>query len=210
MTADPTNQPGRAAREEVAGVVDLFGALTREELHRALSELAFKRRTEVDESAVEDVIDDAVREYALVPLEADGNVVADGIEDADRDGGGRADRDEDRSTDRDESGPGTGDETLLIAGPAVFPVLPPKADDLPYILDVPDREIDRKVAGEHVERRVIDDVDAAIGDGDRARLESLLEVTYDLESWAPVEVGDVRDRIADAMEGTSDAATDEE
>lgn len=184
MTSDPANGESRAAREEVVGIVDLFGALTREELRRALSELAFKRGSEVDESAVAAAIDRAVHEYALVPLEVDGDAV---------------------------DGEGTDPEagTVLIAGPAAFPVLPPKADDLPYILDVPDREIDREAAGEHVERQLVDDVDAAIEGGNPGRLETLLEVTYDLESWAPIEVGDVRDRIADAMEGTNDEAVDD-
>lgn len=48
--------------DEVAGVVDLFGALTREEATTALSELAYRRGEEVPE----DVIDDALAAFALV------------------------------------------------------------------------------------------------------------------------------------------------
>ena len=46
--------PSVAARDDLAGVVDLFEWLTREELSRALSELAFKQRAEVDDEAIAD------------------------------------------------------------------------------------------------------------------------------------------------------------
>ena len=57
--------------DDLAGVVDLFGALTREELRRALSELAFKRGEEVDDADAR--IDDALASYHLI-----------GVDDADR------------------------------------------------------------------------------------------------------------------------------
>jgi hypothetical protein len=56
MTLDP---------DELAGVVDLFGALTRAELDRALEEYAYRRDESVDEAAVED----ALAAYALVAYE---------------------------------------------------------------------------------------------------------------------------------------------
>jgi len=59
--------PSVAARDDLAGVVDLFEWLTRAELSRALSELAFKQRSEVDDEAIAAAIDVAVAEYALVP-----------------------------------------------------------------------------------------------------------------------------------------------
>jgi len=59
--------PSVAAQDDLAGIVDLFEWLTRAELSRALSELAFKQRTEVDEDAIAAAIDVAVAEYALVP-----------------------------------------------------------------------------------------------------------------------------------------------
>lgn len=62
--------------DDLAGVVDLFGALTREELGRALSELAFKRGEEVED--VDAAIDDALASYHLVAVEAgDGDVEED-------------------------------------------------------------------------------------------------------------------------------------
>lgn len=60
--------------DELAGIVDTFGALDRAELERACSETAFRRGEEFDEAAVENAIDDAVASYALV--EHDGRLVA--------------------------------------------------------------------------------------------------------------------------------------
>jgi len=53
--------------DDLAGVVDLFGALTRSELGRALSELAFKRGEEI--ANVEALIDDALDSYHLVEVD---------------------------------------------------------------------------------------------------------------------------------------------
>lgn len=55
--------------DELAGVVDLFGALTRSELTAALGELAFKQGQDVDESALRSAIEAAVAAYALVEYE---------------------------------------------------------------------------------------------------------------------------------------------
>lgn len=189
MTPDPIDEDGRAAREEVAGIVDLFGALTRSELRRALSELAFKRGTEIDDGTVAATIDRAIREYVLVDVTESMDAIA-----RDGSGGPDADTSSDGNVDADHG-------TLLLAGPTAFPVLPPNAEDLPYILDVPDRGIDRSRAGKHVKRRLNEEVEAAIAAGRNARLETLLEVTYDLETWAPVEVDDVRERIEKAIDG---------
>lgn len=61
--------------DEVAGIVDLFGALTREELETALSELAYRR----GEERSADAVDDAVAAFALVEFEHEGDrVVAPG------------------------------------------------------------------------------------------------------------------------------------
>lgn len=51
--------------DETAGIVDLFGALSRADAERALSELAYRRGEEPPEAA----IDDAVEAFALVELE---------------------------------------------------------------------------------------------------------------------------------------------
>lgn len=129
----------------LAGIVELFGALTREELAEVRSELAFRQgREEPDPAAVEA----ALEAYALVEHEG-----------------------------------------LLVAGPAAFPTLPPEATDLPYIVDVPDREIDREELGERVHEELLA---AADDEGDSG---ALRELSYDLEAWAPVDASDVRARL---------------
>jgi hypothetical protein len=130
--------------DELAGIVDLFGALSREELAEARSELAFRQgREDPDPAAVEA----ALEEYALVEHEG-----------------------------------------LFVAGPAAFPTLPPEASDLPYIVEVPEREVDREELGEHV----LDRLRAAVGEEDPERVR---ELSYDLEAWAPVDASEVRERL---------------
>ncbi|WP_281193545.1 hypothetical protein [Halorubrum sp. F4] len=169
--------PSVTARDDLAGVVDLFGWLTREELSRAVSELAFKRRAEADTDAIDDAIDVAVAEYALVPAP----VEAVSIE-------------------------GTGDELgedddPLAVGPAAFPSLPEGAADLPHILDVPDRTVDRETLSGAVHDRLSSDAVAAITEEDAERLEVLVDVTYDVETWAPVDASAIRERILAELDG---------
>jgi hypothetical protein len=59
--------------DEVAGVVDLFGALSREEAATALSELAYRRGS--GEEPPEDALEDALAAFALVELDGDGERV---------------------------------------------------------------------------------------------------------------------------------------
>lgn len=56
--------------DDLAGVVDSFGALTRDELRDALAELAFKQGDDADSGAFEDLIDEAIDEYQLIRLDA--------------------------------------------------------------------------------------------------------------------------------------------
>lgn len=151
--------------DELAGVVDLFGALTREELERALDELAFKRGEATDADAVGDAVDAAIADYYLAV--------------ADREGEGA---------------------TLLAPGPVAFPTLPEGAEDLPHILDIPDREVDRSSLVETAERRLRADAARAVDDGDADRIERLVDVSYDLETWGSTDVSDVRSRLDDAVE----------
>lgn len=163
--------PSVAARDDLAGVVDLFDWLTREELSRAVSELAFKRRAEADTAAIDDAIDVAVAEYALVPAPSDAVAT-------------------------EEAADGLGeDANPLAVGPAAFPSLPEGAEDLPHILDVPDRDVDREALSEAALERLSADAVAAITGGDAERLEVLADVTYDIEAWAPVDAGPIRERI---------------
>jgi len=147
--------------DELAGVVDVFGALTRAELLDGLSELAFKRGEEITDA--EGRIDDAVASYHLVTVERDG-------------------------------------ERLLAAGPAAFPELPEGATDLPHILDVPERSVDRERLAAAVEDRFREESTVAIRSDDAAFVERLLDVSYDLEAWGPIDVSGARDRLAEAVE----------
>jgi hypothetical protein len=164
--------------DELAGVVDLFGALTRAELDRARAELAYRRgedppatpaHPDADGAAAspstgsgDGPVDRAVAEYYLVAYDRDGR-------------------------------------EFLTVGPVAFPTLPPEAEDLPHILDVEARNVDRAALGEAVERRLRADAARAVADGDAERVAHLLDVTYDLEAWAPVDVAAVRDRLDAAL-----------
>jgi hypothetical protein len=177
--------PSVAARDDLAGVVDLFGWLTRAELSHALSELAYKKRAEVDEAAIAAAIDVAVAEYALVPAPPETLSEAADAPTA--------------VTDPDD---GLDDERLALAvGPAAFPSLPDGSGDLPHILDVPDRDVDREGLSEAVLARLSTDAVSAITASDVDRLEVLADVTYDIEAWAPVDAGRIRDRIVAELDG---------
>lgn len=148
--------------DELAGVVDLFGALTPAELAEALAELTYRQDGEYDPNAFEADIEAAVASYHLVAL--DGETL------------------------------GTGERTL-VAGPGAFPALPPGAEDLTHILDIEPREVDRTTAGEATLGRFREDAAAAVESGDPARVERLVDVSYELEAWADVDLSAERDHL---------------
>lgn len=163
-------------RDELAGVVDLFGGLTRDELADALVELAFKRGQDVNEDAVEATIEDAIHDYYLVEV-PEHYVLDDAVE----------------SDDPDDV------DHILVPGPVAFPALPEGAEDLPHILDASRRDLDRDVLGAAIVNQLRGEVDDA--DGERAR--DLIDVTYDAEAWASVDLGDVRDTLESRVDGGS-------
>jgi hypothetical protein len=57
--------------DELAGVADLFGGLTRAELGRGLAELAYKGGEDVKPAAFDDDIDAALASYHLVAVDPD-------------------------------------------------------------------------------------------------------------------------------------------
>jgi hypothetical protein len=177
--------------DELAGVVDLFGALTRQELTTALTELAFKRGQEPDEDAVVTTIEDASEAYALVPV--DPGSLDDGVIDE-----GQS---ETRTVhDSPCEGEGVNGEQFLVPGPTAFPSLPPAAEDLPHIMDVPRRTIDREAVGEVVLSQLEAAAERAREEEDPDRAEQLLDVSYDLEAWAPVEADGVRQKLDELLE----------
>ncbi|ELY37256.1 DUF7109 family protein [Natronorubrum tibetense] len=157
-----------ATADELAGVVDLFGGLTRPELEQALSEAAFRADGQsVDESALEAAIDDALETFALVEYE--------------------------RRVD-DERQP------LLVAGPTAFPSVPEHAEDVPHILDIDRRRLDRDALGEQVYEQFVDAVETAVDAEEGDQLRQLLDVSYDVEAWAPVDLASERDRLEASLE----------
>ena len=142
--------------DELAGIADLFGALPRPALERAIEEVAFRAGDEVSAATVEAWIDEAESEYALVAVDLDG-------------------------------------DSHLAPGPTAFPELPDAANDLPHILDV-DRQSVPPEAIETAVRRRLASAAANIEDPDRAS--ALIDVTYDAEAWAGLDLADVRERLA--------------
>lgn len=147
--------------DTIAGVVDLFGALTEDELRTALAELAYKRGDGFEPERFEQDIADACESYHLV-----------------------------RVTDRQPP--------FLVPGPVAFPTVPEGGTDLVHILDVETRDLDRSVSSTAAVERFDGDVRRALEENDRQRLEDLLDVSYELEAWASVDLSDERDRLEEA------------
>ncbi|WP_336325555.1 DUF7109 family protein [Halovenus sp. HT40] len=147
--------------DDLAGVVDSFGALTRGELRDALAELAFKQGEDADSGTFEDLIDEAIDGYQLISL------------------------------DTTESGR----DPLLVVGPSAFPTRPEGTQDLRHILDIGEREIDRERAGEAAMERLREEAALAIEMGNTAEIERLIDVSYDIEAWAPVTLDEIRSHL---------------
>jgi hypothetical protein len=157
----------RLTGDELAGVVDLFGALPPTTLEQGVRELAFRRGQEFDAEAHATAVEAAVDGYRLV-----------------------------RVTKTTES-----EEPLLTPGPTAFPELPEGAEDLPHILEAEQRNLDRGTVGTAAEQRLRAEAARAVANGEHDRVTTLLDVSYDLEAWAPVEIGDIRDRLDAALAG---------
>lgn len=84
-------------------------------------------------------------------------------------------------------------------GPAALPRLPDHGADLPHMLDLAPREIDREAVGRAVEERLRHDAAEAVAAGDSDRLRDLLDVAYEVDAWG-VDTADLRDRIAAALD----------
>lgn len=201
--ARPDGDPGRQyegppdapfdmdiSADELAGVVDLFGALAREDLRRACVELAFKNGEDRDPGEFDGAIERAVESYHLVAVPT-GEQAGDG-----GDGNGEA-----SGTD-DGVGVATGGGGVLVPGPAAFPELPEGATDLVHILDADERAVDREVVSRTAERRFRSEAAAAVEAGDGEAIRRLLDVSYELEAWGAVDLGETRARLDRALEGT--------
>lgn len=160
--------------DELAGIVDGFGGLTRDELATAAADLAARAGDAFDRDALLEAIDEALGAYYLLEVDAGAVAIA-------GDGGG-------------PEGP------LLVPGPAALPALPEGGEDLPHLLDVETRAIDREAAAEQVEGRLRADAAAAIDAADAERAERLLDACYEVEAWGPVDLADARAGLAELLE----------
>lgn len=162
------------SRDELAGIVDLFGALTRAELQDAAAELAFKRDGAFEPEAFAADVEVAIRSYHLVEAPSAAVTVPkpDAAEDPD----------------------------WLVPGPIAFPELPDDASDLPHILDVDDRAVDRPAVARAAEERFRADAASAVDAGDPERLAELRDVSYELETWGSVDLSTLRSGLDSADE----------
>ncbi|MFB6126402.1 MAG: hypothetical protein ABEJ79_03770 [Halolamina sp.] len=176
--ADP---PWHLTDDEVAGIVDAFNALEPSELRRALSELAYRQgiAVDADDPSVERTVTRALGDFRL--LTVDGAAV-EGSPDAESDDDSPAE--------------------YLVVGPSAFPELPAGGDDLPHILDVDRRAVDRDVVAETAAARVREEAEAVLSgggadaDADPGRAATLREVTYDVESLGGgVDLRPLRERL---------------
>lgn len=142
--------------DELAGVVERFGGLTRPELERALAEAA--ARSGADEPALEPALAGARRSFGLVAVDR-------------------------------------GERTLYVAGPTAFPTLPEGGEDLRHILPIEPRDVDRAAAAAALRERYDRAVSGAIRAEHATRLRDLLDASYDIEAWAPVDLAPARERI---------------
>jgi hypothetical protein len=159
--------------DDLAGIVELFGALTRAELQRALAELAYKSAGDFEPESFAVDVEAARRSYHLLavpPPAVDGDPIE------------RADV-----------------STWVVPGPLAFPELPEDATDLPHILDIDERSVDHSAVDRAAEERFRADAAAAIDAGDSDRVAALRDVSYELESWSAVDLSAARERL-DAAE----------
>jgi hypothetical protein len=90
--------------------------------------------------------------------------------------------------------------TLLTPGPAALPSLPNHAEDLPHMMDVPERAIDPERLANAAREQLSDDARQAISESNRDRTEFLVDVCYEVEAWGPVAVDSIRERLVDSLE----------
>ncbi|MFB6153921.1 MAG: hypothetical protein ABEJ27_06680 [Halodesulfurarchaeum sp.] len=154
--------------DDLAGLVDLFGALPRDDLVKGVEELTFRRGTPADSAEIAAAVASALDRFALLSVTLDG-------------------------------------EEVLVPGPTAFPAVPEGGEDLPHILDVERRDVPQEVIEEAVRRRLAGEA-ARLDDPERAA--ELVDVTYDAEAWAGLDLSDVRARLEALAEESGSGASD--
>jgi len=159
--------------DELAGVVELFGALTQAELQTAVAELAFKAAGDFEPDDFAADVEAAGRSYHLLSIPP--TAVDDDPVEADE------------------------EPSWLVPGPLAFPELPENATDLPHILGVDERTVDPGAVDRAAEQRFRADAAAAVDAGDVDRIATLRDLSYEIEAWGGVDLAATRDRL-DAAE----------
>lgn len=159
--------------DELAGIVELFSALTRAELQMAVAELAFKTEGDFEPDSFASNVEAARRSYHLLSIPP--------------------------SAVDDEPIEAAEEPTWLVPGPLSFPELPENATDLPHILGVDERVVDHTAVDRAAEQRFRADAAAAVDAGDTDRIATLRDVSYEIEAWGGVDLATARERL-DAAE----------
>ena len=168
-------------KDELAGIIDVLGAATIEEIHLILQELAEIRRLEdVTPDHVEQLCESALGEHLIETVSSD--EVEDGVL----------------------------DEVYYISGPNAFPDIPYELSEIFDILELSKREVDMSKVAKSFSSRLIqrarrlnESIDSLSGelvsDDDFARLEKryrdLLNLYYDYNFWLPGGMSDIEDKI---------------
>lgn len=160
--------------DELAGIVDGFGGLTRPELRGAVEDLAARTGETVDPDALETAVDGAIAEYYLVALDPDVAL----------------------------TDPPAGEaEPVLVPGPAALPQLPEGGEDLPHLIDIGPRSVDREAAAESIAAQLRSDAAEATAAEDADRAANLLDACYEVEAWGPVALDETKSELAALIEG---------
>lgn len=164
--------------DELAGVLELFGALTDDEFEQAVGETAFRAGRDVDTEALEARIDAATASFHLVRVDPD--AVPDVVPALDA------------------------DAAAYVPGPRAWPEEPEYAEDLPHILDLDPRAVDRAALARRVRQQLRTGIERAAAQGDADRLHEIVDVTYDVEAWASIDLADTRGLADGALDSLED------
>ena len=170
-------------KDELAGIIDVLGAATVEEIHLIVQELAEIRRLDaVDPADIEQLYESALDEH-LIEI-----VSSEEVEGADS------------------------DEAYYISGPNAFPDIPFELSEIIDILELSKREVNmNKVAKSFSSRlkqrakRLNEKIDSFSGEttnvADISKLEKrysdLLNLYYDFDFWLPGGMSDIENKILD-------------
>lgn len=88
----------------------------------------------------------------------------------------------------------------LAPGPAALPTLPDHGVDLPHMMDVGERDVDHGALATAAEERLRGEAARAVAEEDRERARELIDVCYEIDAWAGVDLGELRGRLDDLVE----------